>query len=212
MNSDSQLQTTRRALHGVAELVLAGPQHAATGEIALRVTPGGFATTAGPDIRVEGTEVHGPGGSAAIAGHTPATLAAAVGVEARTLDQVYSGGPGVDTGELLTVDADAAARVADALAVGDAALRRLAPDEPVVLWPEHFDVAITVAEVNYGVSPGDGFLAVPYAYVGPWAVPAADDFWDAPFGAARPISELGDADAVLGFFLEGRDRLGGAPD
>ena len=51
---------------------------------------------------------------------------------------------------------------------------------------------------------------MPYAYVGPWAVPAADDFWDAPFGAARPISELADADAVLAFFVEGRDRLGGA--
>ena len=211
MSSDSQLQTTRRALHGVAELVLAGPEHAATGEIALRVTPGGFATTAGPDLRVEGTEVHGPGGSAGINGHTPATLAAAVGVQATTLDDVYSGGPGVGTDEPLAVDADAAARVTDALAVGDEALRRLAPDEVPVLWPEHFDVGITVAEVNYGVSPGDGFLAVPYAYVGPWTVPAADDFWDAPFGAARPISQLADADAVLAFFVEGRDRLSGGP-
>jgi len=210
MSADSQLQTTRRALHGVAELVLAGPQHAASGEIALRVTPGGFATTAGPDVRVEGTEVHGPGGSAAIAGHTPATLAAAVGVAATTLAHVYSGGPGIGTDEPLTVDADAAARVSDALAVGDEALRRLAPDETPVLWPEHFDIGITVAEVNYGVSPGDSFLAVPYAYVGPWAVPAADDFWDAPFGAARPIGELVDADAVLAFFVEGRDRLAGA--
>jgi hypothetical protein len=211
VSNDSQLQTTRRALHGVAELVLAGPQHAATGEIALRVTPDGFATTAAPDLRVEGTDVHGPGGTAAIAGHTPATLAAAVGVTATTLDHVYTGGPGVGTDELLTVDAEAAARVTDALAVGDAALRRLAPDESPVLWPEHFDVGVSVAEVNYGVSPGDGFLAVPYAYVGPWAVPAADDFWDAPFGAARPISELGGADAVLAFFVEGRDRLGATP-
>jgi hypothetical protein len=29
----------------VAELVLAGPQHAYTGEISLRSVPGGFATT-----------------------------------------------------------------------------------------------------------------------------------------------------------------------
>ncbi len=212
MRANSRLQTTRRTLHGVAELVLAGPQHAATGEIALRVTPGGFATTAGPDLRVEGTEVHGPGGSAAIAGHTATTLAAAVGVTATTLDHVYSGGPGVGTDEPLIVDADAAARVADALAAGDEALSRLAPAEEAVLWPEHFDVAISIAEVNYGVSPGDAFIVVPYAYVGPWAVPAADDFWDAPFGAARAFSELGDADAVLAFFVEGRDRLAAAPD
>ena len=37
-----------------------------------------------------------------------------------------------------------------------------------VLWPEHFDLAIDVDEVNYGVSPGDGYHGAPYAYVGPW--------------------------------------------
>jgi hypothetical protein len=209
MNEDSQLVSTRRALHGVAELVLAGVQHAATGEIALRATPGGFATTAGPELRVAGVELHGPGGTAAIGGRTPASLAAAVGVEATTLDHLYSGGPGVGLDEPLDVDEASAATVAEALAVGDSALARLAPDEARVLWPEHFDVAISLGEVNYGVSPGDGFLAVPYAYVGPWTVPAADDFWDAPFGAARSLTDLGDADGVLGFFVEGRDRLTG---
>ena len=34
------LVATRRSLHGVAELVIAGPQHRATGTIRLRVTPG----------------------------------------------------------------------------------------------------------------------------------------------------------------------------
>ena len=37
-----------------------------------------------------------------------------------------------------------------------------------VLWPEHFDVGITLDKVNYGVSPGDDDIPEPYAYVGPW--------------------------------------------
>ena len=83
-----------------------------------------------------------------------------------------------------------------------------APGEEPVLWPEHFDVGITVDEVNYGVSPGDGFNAEPYAYVGPWQVPAADEFWNAPFGAARDLDSLGTVEAVRRFFEEGRARLG----
>jgi hypothetical protein len=71
-----------------------------------------------------------------------------------------------------------------------------------VLWPEHFDVAITVDDVTYGVSPGDAHSAVPYAYVGP-SRPATGDFWNAPFGASRPLAELGDGAEVTAFFREG---------
>ena len=62
MGGDSTLTTTRRSLHAVAELVLAGPQHAQTGEISLRALPGGFGTTHTPDLRVDGTDVVGAGG------------------------------------------------------------------------------------------------------------------------------------------------------
>jgi hypothetical protein len=72
-----------------------------------------------------------------------------------------------------------------------------------VLWPEHFDVSITVDEVNYGVSPGDGYLGEPYAYVGPYT-PRSGAFWNAPFGAARPLATLGELEAVVEFFTEGR--------
>ena len=44
---------------------------------------------------------------------------------------------------------------------------------------------IGVDEVNYGMSPGDGFHAAPYAYVGPWT-PREGAFWNVPFGALRP--------------------------
>jgi hypothetical protein len=96
-----------------------------------------------------------------------------------------------------------AATVLGALAVGDAALRRFAPDETPVLWPEHFDVGISLDEVNYGVSTGDAGIPEPYAYVGPWT-PREGDFWNVSFGAARPLSALGDATAVAAFFAEGR--------
>jgi hypothetical protein len=81
----------------------------------------------------------------------------------------------------------------------------LAPDQQPVLWPEHFDVGIVRAEVNYGVSPGDSRIPEPYAYVGPWT-PRTGDFWNTSFGAARPLTTLGDDRGVLAFFREGEER------
>ena len=55
IQDDAELKSlinTRRTLHGIAECLLAGPEHRASGEIALRVVPGGFATAAGPDVKV----------------------------------------------------------------------------------------------------------------------------------------------------------------
>ncbi|GLW96468.1 hypothetical protein [Microtetraspora sp. NBRC 16547] len=49
------LVLTRQSLHGVAELVLAGPQYRQSGTIRLRAVPGGsFATTKHPDVAVNG--------------------------------------------------------------------------------------------------------------------------------------------------------------
>ena len=49
MNVDEeQLVRTRHGLHGVAEYVLAGPQYVMSGDIRLRVVPGGFATPCNP--------------------------------------------------------------------------------------------------------------------------------------------------------------------
>ena len=205
---DRDLGATRRSLHAVAEHVLAGPQYAATGTIRLRVVPGGFATTAGLDLRVAGGSLVGPGPDVPIDGLTPRTLAGAVGVEPQPLGEVFADASDVGLDDDLSVDEVDARVLLDALGLGDAGLRLFAPGTEPVLWPEHFDVAIAVGEVNYGVSPGDGYLAVPYAYVAPWAPPATDEFWAAPFGSVRPMADLADADAVRAFFTEGRDRLG----
>lgn len=198
------LETTRRTLHGVAELVLAGPQYARSQTIRLRATPGGFGTVATPDLRVEELELVGPTARIPLTG-TISSLARAAGVEARPLRDVYDEGPAVGPEDPLVVDADAVHVIVDALGRGDAALRTFAPDQEPVLWPEHFDLAITVAEVNYGVSPGDAHLSEPYAYVGPWA-PREGAFWNAPFGATRALTELPDVESLAGFFRTGSQR------
>lgn len=197
---------TRRSLHGVAELVLAGPQYAVSGSIELRAVPGGWATVADPVLRVEGGElVHGSGRRCAIHGRTCAELATELGLTAAA-PGVYDDGPGVSADERLVVDPAAAEEVSQAFSWGDTALRALAPGERPVLWPEHFDIAVTVDRANYGVSPGDATIATPYAYVGPWE-PVHGRFWNASFGAARPLRDLGSADAVLAFFQQGASLL-----
>jgi hypothetical protein len=202
------LAVTRRSLHGVAELVLAGPQYRATGRLRLRVVPGGFATVELPELRTDGARVAGAGGAAvAIDGRTPRALGAELGVTTGRPEGAYDGGSGVDPDETLTLDPDQAQVITGALVLGHDALIAFAPAEMPVLWPEHFDVAIRVDDTNYGVSPGDGFLEEPYAYVGVPSHPAGDAFWNAPFGAARPLRELPDVTAVAGFFAEGRSRV-----
>ena len=71
-------------------------------------------------------------------------------------------------------------------------------------------VAVTVDEVNYGVSPGDPDHDLPYAYVGPWRA-RRGAFWNEPFGASRRLADLGDAAAVAGFLRAGRERAAADP-
>jgi hypothetical protein len=209
------LVPTRQSLHAIAELLLAGPQYRLSGTIRLRIRPGGFGTVSEPALRIDGDQlVHGEHRVTA-SGVSLARLAEAAGVAAGAPAGLYPSGSGAALGDPVSLDPAAARHLAECFAIGDAALRRLDPAQQPVLWPEHFDVAITLDEVNYGVSPGDSYLAEPYAYVGPWR-PRTGDFWNAPFGAARPLRELGgaepndggsaDVERVLAFFTEGRER------
>ncbi len=195
------LTRTRLALHGVAELLLAGPQYAVSNTVRLRVVPGGIATVAEPDLRIEGTELVGAQGRHPLRG-SYAEVAVAAGLTPRRLDDVYHDGVDVSADDPIELDPDHVATLLNAFAAGDAALRAFAPDEVPVLWPEHFDVGISRDEVNYGVSPGDTHLPEPYAYVGPWTL-RAGEFWNQSFGAARPMSTLRGVDAVVDFFREG---------
>jgi hypothetical protein len=195
------LAATRRSLHGIAELVLAGPQHRASGTIRLKVTPGGFGGAVS-DLRVEGTELVTPTGRVPLAG-TCRELAAAAGVEVGAPQGVYGDTTGVDPDEPLVLDPAAVSLVEMWFGLGDAALRAFAPDVEPVLWPEHFDLAIALDEVNYGVTPGDAGQPEPYAYVGPWNQ-RTGEFWNASFGAVRTADAIPDAPALTAFFAEGR--------
>ena len=70
---------------------------------------------------------------------------------------------------------------------------------PIVLWPEHFDIAFEAGSqagggrANYGVSPGDGEHPEPYVYVGPWSGEVSGELWNA---TAFPGAEVGYADLL----------------
>jgi hypothetical protein len=204
--TDQALEAARRSLHAVAELVIAGPQQAATGDIRLQVVPGGFAGTAS-GVRVDGADLVWGGGRTRLAG-TCRTLAAAAGLTAVAPD-AYEHGSGVDPDDELELDPRATALLLEWFARGEAALEAFAPGVQRVLWPEHFDVGYALDEVNYGVSPGDGGHAAPYAYVGPWTR-RDGPFWNAPFGAARAAAQLPTVTDVVEFFTQGRSEAHGA--
>lgn len=214
---------TRAALHTVAEHVLAPALHRATGRIGLRPTPGGFGTPWFPagdrqrQVRVEGTDL-----VVAERGAQPATQRRAplrtVG-DAASLAEVEPGAPADVYPPVMPLEPDvpldldpAAARVihgwfhltGQAL---EAFSREHAAEEPTIaqLWPEHFDLAISMAEVNYGGSPGDDDHDAPYLYVGPWNLDGGgDSFWNEPFGASRPYDEVSAVGDAIAFFEAGR--------
>ncbi|MEU6237888.1 hypothetical protein [Kitasatospora sp. NPDC047058] len=197
------LVRTRRALHVVAELVLAGPQYRDSGTIRLRACAGGFATSAEPRLRVIGAELVAAGQVLSLEGTTCTALGAALGITVGAPAGLYQDGSGAAGEHVVDADPSAARWLAHCFALGDAALRALFPDAEPVIWPEHFDIGVTADEVNYGISPGDAFQPEPYAYVGPHT-PRQGAFWNAPFGATRTIRELGGAGGTVAFLEQGR--------
>jgi hypothetical protein len=204
-----------RALHALCEWLLAGPQHAASGTIRLRVTDDGIATVAQPHIELTAVAVRVGGREVAICG-TIAELAQACGLPLGRPDVTYRDPVPADPDTGLRWDSAGFREAMAWYRPGRDALLRLRPDETPTLWPEHMDLAIRSDDVNYGVAPADGHSPVPYAYIGPDLTGSADDpFWNAPFGASVPIGALVGADAeatsraIEGFFREGAHRLAG---
>jgi hypothetical protein len=216
LTSSRPLVETRQSWHRVAEHVLAAAQYADAGTIRLRPFPGGFATTAGVGGRLLAvvTDQLLVVDGAAFSSRPLTTLRAAAAFARVTpgLRGSYPPATAHDPDEPVQVDVIAARRLADWFALGDAALRGFAEDlgavaDPV-LWPEHLDLGITVDGVNYGVSPGDVARPEPYLYVGPHEPPPpADDFWNAPFGAAVSDDRIPTPQDAAAFFAEGRLRL-----
>ncbi|MFI5775733.1 hypothetical protein [Nocardia sp. NPDC051570] len=200
---DITYEDTRFALHAVSELLIAGPQYRRFGTVRMRIVLGGFIGVKWP-VSVIGTEMVWPEGRTPLRG-SYADIAAAAGFEAEAPPPgLYSDGTDMDPKEAFTVDAEATEQIHGWFALGDTALRRFA-DQPPTLWPEHFDLSIAVDQTNFGVSPGDWDNPQPYAYVGPWTR-REGEFWNAPFGAMRPRSEVPTVAALLDFFAEGRKQ------
>jgi len=211
---------TVHSLHVLAEHVLGAGLYAATGHIGLQVVPGGFATPAAAEAQLGGRFAI-VGGSLAIirpdGSHdrspvtTVADAATFFGVVAGMPPSVYRPATELVLDVALEVDPDVAERVGVWFVLGDEALERFASahagDDPGgrTLWPEHFDLGLAMAEVNYGVSPGDELHVEPYLYVGPWT-PRAGAFWNEPFGASVPASAVTSIDDALAFFTEGHAR------
>jgi hypothetical protein len=210
---------TRLALHALAEHLLTADLHRHTGRIGLRATPGGFgqpefwADGTRRRLRVDGDRLVVLDGDRESWHHlgTLASAATIAGVELGAPSEVFTPETELSPDAPLAVDREAATRIAEWFGLTADAIEQLrrsnAGLEPAIvqLWPEHFDLATNMAEVNFGGSPGDGHIAEPYLYVGPWA-PREGDFWNESFGATRLHSEIdGPADAVE-FFTEGLRR------
>ncbi len=215
---------SRRTLHAIGETILAGPQHRLTGTIRLYAAPGGFRTgpLGAPDhfLAVRGIDlvVSDAAGERVIPLRgTLRDLAEQAGVDFGAPVGVYpptANSPAAT--DLVQVDPDVATAIARAIAMGDDAGRQLsashAPGGAVtpVLWPEHFDIGVTLEDVNYGVSMGDDLIPTPYAYVGPHQA-RRGSFWDQPFGAMRLVRDLDGVPDLLAFFEQGRARAAQDP-
>jgi len=196
--------STVAALHRVAEQIVA-PARKPDNEIALTATPGGFGTPVFEHdgvrrrVRVDGAEL-------VYERRVPlASLEAARELVAELVPAPLSAEP-------LEIDPEAAARLGDWYALGAAVLDEFAA-APIRLWPEHFDIAIELDQVNYGFSPGDEHHDEPYAYVGPWTAEVSGELWNATAfrGAELTYSELQAAAdphaAALAFFTIRKEAL-----
>ena len=172
---ERSFSVTRDGLHQLAEQVLAADRFRHGGRIGLQSAPGGFASPweivdgAKRCVRVEGAElvlVNGDDRTAAPI-TTVRAAAAMLGIVAGA-PPVYRAATSVTLDAALHIDPDAAAVIADWFEFGADALERFLAAHPELadravgptLWPEHFDLAVTIADVGrgelvVGVSPGD---------------------------------------------------------
>ncbi len=216
------LRNTRIAVHAVAEHVLAGTRHRAVGRIGLRadasrvVTPefadanGRPLTLAisigGGDVALLVSRPDDPATDVVVpltGGVSLAAAASAAGLELGAPDN-YPTATQLDPAAPLAIDADCAADLVHALALGADALAQAAAASAgaseMQLWPEHLDLCFSAEEVNYGVSPGDDAHPLPYAYVGPWNKPDDAD-WPEPWGYSLSLGHTSELDDIVRFLL-----------
>lgn len=209
---------TRTALHMLAEHVLAPARYAASGRIGLAIGDGGFVTPPfGADpttvVLVDDEIVVRSGSEERRTRVTTLRQAATfAGCRLGAPAGVYPPATACEPDAPLAIDRSTARQIMSWYGQVDAALRRLLAQEGAddnvtgpTLWPEHLDVAIRLASVNFGGLAGDEIVPDPYVYVGPPSQVIRDDhsFFTLPFGAARTWREVPTTDAIVSFFSEG---------
>lgn len=221
--------STRESLRAVACYAVSPARNARTGRIGLRPHDGGIATPPfddGTRIAVRGDVLQSASGES-VRLTTLSAAADLLGVE-------LSADPGVghDLPELrpetdLAVDSEASLALGAWYSFAERVLAGLGEDpasgttiSEAQLWPEHFDLAVTVSSAdatlsaNVGFSPGDRHHDEPYVYVGPFdaaALDRSDAYWNAPFGALISFGDLAAApepeQSALQFVGNGLARL-----
>lgn len=210
------LVSTRSALHSLAEHLLAGDLWRRTGKVGLRRTPGGFGQ---PEtvvdgsrrrVRIDGTRLVVLDGDTERWAElsTPVAAATFAGTKLGAPTDAFAPATVLDAEGRLAIDPAAAATLAQWFELVDVALeevrRRHADLQPTIpqLWPEHFDLGFSMAEVNFGGSPGDVEHGEPYLYVGPWK-PLDGPGWNEPWGMSLPATAVSDPSDAVDFFVAG---------
>jgi hypothetical protein len=173
---------TRLALHRIAQAVVA-PARKPESEISLRYTLGGFGT---PFFEEDGADCQ-------------VRIAGGQLVRQRGREETTEPLPA-------EVDAQAASALGDFYGFACSVLEQLRADEAadgdsslVVLWPEHFDLAVDIGNeargkrATFGASPGDERHDEPYLYLSPWnSQLASGELWNATGfeGAEHAYSDL----------------------
>jgi hypothetical protein len=203
----------------LGEHVLSAARHAVTGRIGLSVVDGGIETPPFGDAQRQVGVIGGRLTVSESSGRRDVeitTLRAAAefaGVSAGAPRDVYAPSTTCDLDTPLLIDMAAFGLISGWYSLVDAALRDFLASATadgsvaITLWPEHFDVAIRLDDVNYGGLAGDELSTTPYAYVGPNArllpTPRAG-FWSAPFGAVCARDEVASVADLVAFFEAGR--------
>jgi hypothetical protein len=224
----------RSALHQLAFYVMAPARYAVEGRMGLTAIEGGFGTPLfgnGQRVRVKGVELIVEQGSA-VTGSPLTTIAQAAksaGIEYRVnwFDGFRDPPPAMDPTVELAVSPDTSLALGGWLAFSWELLERLrreaddsAAPSTVQLWPEHFDAAVEIGDVDrgkraaFGASHGDAFSRYPYLYVSPWVKAGLDNrYWNAPFGSLLDHPTLSSAQDPLetswAFFQRGLEVLAG---
>jgi hypothetical protein len=213
----SSFRSTRAAVHTLAEHVLCAARYAAVGRIGLTPVADGIATPPF-DGRIVGlrsvdlVDIDAGGER-----RRPVTTLRSAGEFFGVLPNVpplWTPSTSGDHDAVLDIEADAVAALAAWFALASDALAAVHPGVSQTLWPEHFDLAITVDGATYGGSPGDATHMEPYLYVTPPGDPVPDGdrrFWNEPFGASLAYGRITSERAAAAFFAEARARSTAGP-